>query len=240
MTLNSTVLETVKAKGDERSCPAAAAAVGQSQLMGMYETLFAKYNLTCAQVLITEEDIAQQDTLAQICDTTMELMQLGTIPIINDNDAVTSRATPVYNEETSEVLWDNDVLASRLARNMRADLLVMLTDMESLYAQPTGGEGKPFRLGVYREGVEIARQNLVSDDSLLLSDHGRGQFSNATRLSEMAVKDLVEASTSAVAGGVRAAVVTTGHSPLALQRIVRGEDVGTLFIDRDQVRSSKL
>ena len=166
----------------------------------------------------------------------MELMQLGTIPIINDNDAVTPRAR--LNEERARC-WDNDARVAAGAEHARRPAGHADRHGVTLRAAHRRRR-KPFRLGVYREGVEIARQNLVSDDSLLLSDHGRGQFSNATRLSEMAVKDLVEASTSAVAGGVRAAVVTTGHSPLALQRIVRGEDIGTLFIDRDQVRSSKL
>ena len=57
----------------------------------------------------------------------MELMQLGTVPIINDNYAITSRAMPVFDDESNEVLWDNDVLASRIAVNLRADLLVMVT-----------------------------------------------------------------------------------------------------------------
>lgn len=242
MTLNSTVMDTMRMKDSDRGrVPnSAASTVGQSLLMGMYEMLFSKYNLTCAQLLITEDDTSQRETLQQICDTTMELLQLGTVPIINDNDAVTSRAIPVYNEETSEVLWDNDVLAARLAQHLRADLMIMLTDIDSLYHEPPSGSGSPLRLPVFREDAKLVRRGIEVDDSNLLTDHGRGQFAGATRLGDSALKDLVDASRNAVAGGVRAAVVTTGHDPLSLQRIVRGEDVGTLFVDASQGAVSKL
>ena len=69
----------------------------------------------------------------------MELMQLGTVPIINDNDAITQRMMPVFDDDTSEIKWDNDVLASRIATVLRADLLIMLTDLPSLYAEPPAG-----------------------------------------------------------------------------------------------------
>lgn len=242
MTLNSTIQQTMrtKASGAPNVPNSAASAVGQALLMGMYEVLFSKYNLTCAQVLITEEDISEQETLSQVCDTTMELLQLGTVPIINDNDAVTSRAVPVYNEETSEVLWDNDILASRLAKQLRADLLISLTDLDSLYTAPAdGGDGPPVRMAVYRDDAPLVRKGFPDSQQGILTDHGRGQFAGKTRLSETALKDLVEASRSAVAGGVRAAVITTGHNPLALQQIVRGGDIGTLFVE-PTVRSSKL
>lgn len=81
----------------------AAAAVGQSLLMSMYETLFNKYNLSCAQVLVTENDIADPDMIAQVGETTDELLRLGMVPIINENDAVTSRTEPVFDLATNEV-----------------------------------------------------------------------------------------------------------------------------------------
>jgi delta-1-pyrroline-5-carboxylate synthetase len=81
----------------------AAAAVGQSLLMSMYENLFSKYNMSCAQVLITEDDLKDTETLAQVCDATLELLGLGLVPIVNDNDAVTSRTTSVFSSATNEV-----------------------------------------------------------------------------------------------------------------------------------------
>jgi len=210
----------------------AAAAVGQALLMNMYETLFAKYNLSCAQVLITEDDINAPETMAQVTDTTMELMQLGTVPIVNDNDAVTQRTTAVYNEQTGEVIWDNDVLASRLAAAVRADLLIMLTDLDALYAAPsTGGDEftEPVRLAVFNPEAKLVRSG-INSGLLMLSDNGRGSFAGRTRMAADGMQSLVDASVAATANGVRAAVVTTGHHPLSILHIVRGDDIGTLFI----------
>jgi len=237
MTLSQSIKDSVTGAVPEVR-QEAAAAVGQSLLMNMYETLFSKYNLTCAQVLITEDDVADGETLSQVCDTSVELLGLGVVPIINDNDAVTSRSLAVFSSATNEVQWDNDILASRLAISLRADLLIILTDMDSLYeAAGDGNSGDhgagsagspPTRVHCYREGVTLARTGMHIDQ--LLGDGGRGSFAGRTRMSEEGMHALVEAASTAVAGGVRAAVVTTGHQPLSLLRVVRGDDVGTLFV----------
>ena len=99
----------------------AAAAVGQSMLMNMYETLFARYNMSCAQVLVTESDIDDEEMMAHVRDTTAELLQLGCVPVVNENDATTGRKEAVLSK-ANEVTWDNDALASKLfAWNVRAD-----------------------------------------------------------------------------------------------------------------------
>ncbi len=219
----------------------AAAAVGQSLLMSMYENLFSKYNMSCAQVLITEDDIKDGETLSQVCDTSLELLSLGLVPIINENDSVTSRSTAVFSSATNEVQWDNDVLAARLATSLRADLLIVLTDMDALYTpvneasrdasaatSADGAQPEARRLSLYRDGATIARAGMHIDQ--LLGDGGRAEFAGRTRMSAEGMDALVEATCSAVAGGVRAAVVTTGHHPLSLIRVVRGDDVGTLFM----------
>lgn len=82
---------------------------------------------------MTESDIADPEMIAQVGDTTNELLQMGLVPIINENDAVTSRVQPVFDPETREVQWDNDVLAAKLAAEFKADLLVVLTDIDGLY-----------------------------------------------------------------------------------------------------------
>lgn len=242
MTLSQSIRDSV----DDGKKPVlnveASAAVGQALLMNMYETLFSKYNMSCAQVLITEDEIGDSSTLGQICDTTAELLSLGIVPIINDNDAITRRATAVYDSTTNEVQWDNDVLASTLATALRADLLIMLTDMDSLYATEDDGGGHgsalPTRLRLYREGASISRSGLHIDQ--LLSDGGRGEFSGRTRLSAEGMQALVDATCTAVTSGVRAAVVTTGHHPLSLLKVVRGDDHGTLFVSPAAALTSKL
>lgn len=101
-TLASSMRDSLE-NGVSRANQSAAAAVGQSLMMSMYETLFSKYNLSCAQVLVTESDISDPETIAQVGETTDELLQLGIVPIVNENDAVTSRSEPVFDYDTSEV-----------------------------------------------------------------------------------------------------------------------------------------
>ena len=228
MTLSRSIRDSVS-EGVNIDQPAAAA-VGQSLIMSMYENLFSKYNMACAQVLITEEDLVSDGgTLAQVCEAVMELLQLGVVPILNENDAVSSRKTPVYAPSTGEIQWDNDMLASKVAVSLRADLMITLTDMLSLYeGERDGGNSK--RVSLFRQGMNIVRWGGLSDDALL-SDGGRGKFSGRTRMSAEGLKSLIAATCDAIAGGVRTAVVTSGHQPLALLKVVRGDDIGTVFVD---------
>jgi len=230
MTLNSTVQDTMYSSKSHTVPAAPSAAVGQALLMNLYETLFSKYNLSCAQVLITEDDVSDGETLSQVRDTTMELLQLGTIPIINDNDAITSRSVPVMDDETGEIRWDNDSLSAVLASTLRADLLVMLTDLDGLYTAPPDGKVEPERLPFYVPDTPFVLSG-IHNSQWLLSDNGRGKFAGRTRLSAEGMDSLVEAARSAVSGGVRCAAVVTGHHPLSLMLLMRGEDVGTLFVN---------
>lgn len=238
MTLKASLADTIHQRLDDVDVDSAAAsAVGQALLMNMYETLFSKYNLSCAQVLITEDDVNNSETLGQVCDTTMELMQLGTIPIINDNDAVTQRSVPVYNEQTGEVSWDNDILASTIAVSLRADLLVMLTDLDALYEAKSADElAEPVRLATFNPEAKLVRTGITSG-FMLLSDWGRGAFAGRTRMAADGMENLVDAARSAVEGGVRAAVVTTGHHPLSVLHVLRGVDIGTLFVAKSTAPS---
>ncbi len=235
MTLSATMHDTVTKGVVPEIEKFAAAAVGQAQLMSMYESMFSKYSLSCAQVLITEADVNERSRCAAVCDTISELLAIGTVPVVNDNDATTERTAAVFDPETSEVRWDNDVLASRIAMEMHTDLLVMLTDMDALYASPRkgeGAEGEAIRLSLYDPEVKLVRSGIKFDMSRhpLLADQARGAFAGRTRLSEEGLQALVSASNEAVAGGVRAAVITTGHHPLSIYMVLRGDDVGTLFI----------
>ena len=233
-TLHASMFNTVKAslKKDEIN-ENAAAALGQAVLINMYEALFSKYDLSCAQVLVTEEDLQDAEALQQVRDTASELLQLGTIPIINENDAVSPRTQPVLETSTNEVGWDNDVIASRIASELRADLLILLTDMDGLYTSSAMSD-PPIRLRVWEEGVtqlSHLRRDRVQIDALG-SLNERGKFARRTRIGATGLNALVQAATLATDHGVRAAVITTGHYPLSVLRVLRGDDVGTLFFKR--------
>ena len=215
-TLASNMRESLE-NGIQRANQSAAAAVGQSLMMSLYETLFNKYNLSCAQVLVTESDISDPATIAQVGETTDELLQFGIVPIINENDAVTSRSEPVFDEDSLEVKWDNDALASKLAVELRADLMVVLTDIDGLYTMTSSSIAE--RVPLYTRGMQLARSEIPDAGKQSLGDENRGDFEGRTRMSEMGLKALVASAVDATANGVRAVVVTTGHHPRALLQV---------------------
>ncbi len=102
----------------------AAAAVGQCELMYTYDKLFLQYNQTVAQILLTAEDLRDTDRHKKFEDTMERLMKLRVLPIINENDTVS----------TDEIkIGDNDTLAAIVAESVRADLLVLMSDIDGLY-----------------------------------------------------------------------------------------------------------
>ena len=102
----------------------AAAAVGQCELMYTYDKLFGEYNHTVAQLLITREDIANEVRHFNFSNTLDRLLELGVLPIINENDTVATQEI---------VIGDNDTLAAHVAQSVRADLLILLSDIDGLY-----------------------------------------------------------------------------------------------------------
>lgn len=102
----------------------AAAAVGQCELMYIYDKLFGDYHHTVAQLLITGEDVASEIRHRNFSNTLNRLLELGALPIINENDTVAT-------EEI--VIGDNDTLAAIVAKSVSAQLLVLLSDIDGLY-----------------------------------------------------------------------------------------------------------
>ena len=102
----------------------AAAAVGQCELMYTYDKLFGEYNHTVAQLLITREDIDSEVRHFNFSNTLDRLLELGVLPIINENDTVATQEI---------VIGDNDTLAAHVAKSVRADLLILLSDIDGLY-----------------------------------------------------------------------------------------------------------
>ena len=102
----------------------AAAAVGQCELMYIYDKLFGEYHHTVAQLLITKEDVADEKRHQNFENTLGRLLEMGALPVINENDTVAT-------EEI--VIGDNDTLAAIVAQSVRADLLVLLSDIDGLY-----------------------------------------------------------------------------------------------------------
>ena len=102
----------------------ACAAVGQCELMYIYDKIFSEYNYTVAQLLITNEDVKDTQRYQNFCNTLHRLLNLQVLPIINENDTVATDEI---------VIGDNDTLSAIVAKSIEADLLILLSDIDGLY-----------------------------------------------------------------------------------------------------------
>lgn len=114
----------IKKRPDDIPTKQAAAAIGQCELMYTYDKLFSKYNHTVAQILLTGAFVAIEDYGKNLNNTLDRLLDLGAIPIINENDTVTTDEI---------VIGDNDTLAATVAMEVQADLLILLSDIDGFY-----------------------------------------------------------------------------------------------------------
>lgn len=183
-----------------------AAAVGQMGLVRAYESAFDQLGHQTAQVLLTNADIANRSRYLNARNTLRKLLELGIIPIVNENDTVV----------TDEIrLGDNDTLASLVANIVDADLLVILTDQDGLY------ESDP-RFNSDAKLIERAQSN----DPNILKVAGPG---NALGRGGMATK--VEAARKAARSGA-ATVIASGLDEVQLQKIYKNEFTGTLLLPK--------
>ncbi|EEY70420.1 delta-1-pyrroline-5-carboxylate synthetase, putative [Phytophthora infestans T30-4] len=106
----------------EKAC----AAAGQSGLQSLYEMLFSQYHLNCSQILASDADFREPQVRENLKKTLGTLLDVGIIPVINENDVITRRTAPLLSGE--KMAWDNDSLASLFAQEMQVDLMVIITD----------------------------------------------------------------------------------------------------------------
>src|SRR5580692_2777964 len=126
--------ERPRSLGDRQAC----AAVGQGHLMGVYTQELAVRGLTAAQVLLTQEDLADRDRAICLRTTLLRLLELGVVPVLNENDSVSVAELIEYKRgqgvaAATTAFGDNDGLSARVAVSLDADLLVMLTNVAGLF-----------------------------------------------------------------------------------------------------------
>lgn len=109
----------------------AAAAVGQCRIMHIYDKLFSEYNRTVSQILLTGEDVDDPIRAEHLSGTFEALLGMGVIPVVNENDSVSSAEIETGRHK---VLGDNDTLSAIVAKLCRADLLILLSDIDGLYS----------------------------------------------------------------------------------------------------------
>jgi len=181
----------------------ACAAVGQTRLMATYETLFAKFNLHVAQVLLTHDDLEDHERHLNARNTLVALLQRGVVPIINENDAVSF---------TELKFGDNDKLSALVASLLPADLLVILTTVDGVIQN--FGKPDPKTIPLI-EAIDERIETLA------------GGTSSATAVGGMASK--IQAAKIVIRAGIPL-VIASGKKKSVLARIVQGEEEGTLFV----------
>ena len=187
----------------------ALAAIGQCELMYLYDRLFSEYSHTVAQILLTGEDLRHEERHANFINTIQRLLELGALPIINENDTVATEEVAV---------GDNDTLAALVAESVRADLLIILSDIDGLYtANPRTDP----------TAVLIPRVEELTPE-ILTSAGGSG---SALGTGGMATK--LHAANICMSAGTEM-VIVNGSRPSVLYDVMDGAAVGTRFTGRKQ------
>jgi len=188
--------------------PRACAAAGQSGMMALYEALFAQKAINCAQVLLTEDDFKSQTRRQTLKSTLNGLLKIGIVPIINENDVISERITPI-RDEGGAIFWDNDSLAALIATEVAADLLLLLSDIEGLYnKRPDDPDARV--VGLYRRKTEII-------------------VGNKSRVGRGGIEAKIQAALSAAEAGV-AVVIASGYGRDTILHIMSGQNIGTLIL----------
>lgn len=185
----------------------AAAAVGQCELMYMYDKEFSEYNQTVAQILLTAPDLKCDDRREKFHNTLEKLIEMGVLPIINENDTVA----------TEEIVFgDNDTLAAEVAVSTGADLLILLSDIDGLYTANPKDDPTAKLIPEVRE---------ITDGILALGGAAGSELGTGGMQTKLkAAKIATEAGCDMV--------IANGTDPVVLYDIAEGKSVGTRFYKR--------
>ena len=198
----------------------ACAAVGQSQLMSLYDSGFQHFDVATAQILLTEDDFLDAVRYSNLRATVETLLKLGVVPVINENDTVSTIELERPGQRTSangdRVFGDNDKLSALVMTKVDADLLILLSDVDGLYTEHPSGPGAE----LIGEVNEITPQ-LISGAG---TANGRGRGGMLTK---------VEAARMVMEAG-KIAVIASGRIPGVIDRVCSGEQHGTVFWKGEQ------
>ena len=190
----------------------ACAAVGQARLMMIYQKLFSEYNQPSAQILMTKNTMVNNINRKNAQNTFNELLGLGVIPIVNENDSIST-----YELQNLEKFGDNDTLSAVVAALVQADLLILLSDIDGLFTDdPNTNPDAKF--------IDVVES---LDDGLL--DMGKGTSGSKVGTGGMATK--LTAAQIASATGVDM-VIANGSDFHVIHKITEGRNYGTLFVSQ--------
>ncbi len=200
----------------------ACAAIGQSKLMSIYEEGFDSYGLVAAQILLTEDDFSIRERYLSLRTTFNKLLELGTVPVINQNDTVSTVEISPRFANMQVAFSDNDKLSALVASELDADLLVILSDVDGLYDK----NPKEFSdAQIIREVTEVTDEiyNMGTD----ASEGGRGGMRTKLEAARLVTR---------FGGKV---LIANGKEPFIIRKIFNYENFGTMFLPQTQGLSDK-
>ena len=192
---------------DETAKKQALAAVGQCELMFIYDKFFGEYHQNVAQVLLTADVTARENSRTNVVNTFSELLSLGLIPIVNENDTV------AVDELEGRNFGDNDTLSAIVASLVGADALVILTDIDGLYDKNPKTCPDAKRIPLVRAITDEVRAMAGGAGS----SRGTGGMATKIRAAQVAAESHIPT------------VILAGDDPENLYRVFEGEDIGTVF-----------
>ena len=211
-------LDSTAEDGVKQAC----AAVGQSRLMSYYENGFGIYDIPVAQILLTEDDFSLRHRYLSLRTTLNKILEFGVVPIINQNDTVSTVELNAMLNGMKVCFSDNDKLSALVASELDADLLILLSDIDGLYtSNPKENADAEF----------IREVNCVTDEIMALgtdaSEGGRG-----------GMRTKLEAAKLVTRFGGRV-LIANGKVPYIINKIFNAEEYGTMFIPTDENLSGK-
>ncbi len=200
----------------------ACAAIGQSKLMSIYESGFDQYNLVVAQILLTEDDFSQRKKYLSLRTTLNKLLELNVIPIINQNDTVSTIELDEICTNMQVCFSDNDKLSALVASELDADLLVIVSDIDGLFdSNPKTNPDAKIIPVVKRVTKEIL--NYGADASL----GGRGGMKTKLEAARLVTRS----------GGT--VLIVNGKTPSVINQVFSEKEMGTIFLPNDEMLSGK-
>lgn len=200
----------------------ACAAIGQGKLMSIYEGGFDTYGLVAAQILLTEDDFSIRTRYLSLRTTLNKLLELGAVPVINQNDTVSNIEVDPRYEHMQVCFSDNDKLSALVASELDADLLLILSDVDGLYDENPKENPNAKLINVVEE---------VTDEIMALgsdaSDGGRGGMRTKLKAARLVTR---------FGGKV---LIANGKIPYVINKIFAGEEIGTMFLPQTQGLSDK-
>lgn len=186
----------------------ACAAVGQGQLMMIYQKLFYEYHTTAAQVLLTFDVISSDERRRNAVNTFSELLQLGVIPIVNENDTVA-----IDELEAWVSFGDNDTLSAIVASMINADLLILLTDIDGLYTDDPRNNSNAKLIHTV-DKIDDNIKSMAKGSATSLGTGGMATKIAAAKIAANSGSDMV---------------IISGAEIDNINKVLAGEEIGTLF-----------